>query len=110
MSVSPIESVIGQASGASGLAAVLPSNPAATLSGDATGPTSFGDALSQAVTALQTSQTTANALATGAATGNVQDIHDYTIAANEASLMIQTATAIRDRLVDGFNEIMRLQA
>ena len=49
-------------------------------------------------------------LAVKAATGDLTDIHDYTIAATQASLMTELATTIRTKGVDAFNQIMGMQA
>jgi flagellar hook-basal body complex protein FliE len=59
---------------------------------------------------LQSSQNNADSLAVQAATGNLTDIHSYTIASTEAQLMTDLTVAVRDRAVEAFNEIMRMQA
>ncbi len=43
------------------------------------------------------------------ATGKVQDIHQVMIALEEASLAMQLTLQVRNKLVDGFQEIMRTQ-
>ena len=71
---------------------------------------SFGDQLAQGLNALQQSHLKADDLAAQAATGDLLDVHDYMIAATEASLATQLTVAIRNKAVDAFNEIMRMQA
>ncbi len=44
-----------------------------------------------------------------ATTGDLSDIHDYMIAANEASVATQLTVAVRNKAVDAFTEIMRMQ-
>ena len=68
-----------------------------------------GNAFSQALDSLQGTQSAADSLAQTAATGNLTDIHNYTIAATEASLTTEITVAVRDRAVEAFNQIMRMQ-
>ena len=44
-----------------------------------------------------------------AATGDLTDVHNYTIAATEASLQTEMTVAVRDRAVAAFNQIMAMQ-
>ena len=79
----------------------------------ATGTTSssgsdFASALASSLDNLQATQSNADQLATQAATGNLQDVHDYMIASNEASLATQTVVTIKNQAVSAFNEIMRM--
>ena len=49
-------------------------------------------------------------LALKAVTGNLDDIHDATIAATRAQVTLELVSAVRNKGVDAFNEIMRMQA
>jgi flagellar hook-basal body complex protein FliE len=69
-----------------------------------------GNAFTNMLDAVQSSQNNADSLAVQAATGNLVDVHNYTIAATEAQLTTDLTVAVRDRAVESFNEIMRMQA
>jgi flagellar hook-basal body complex protein FliE len=86
--------------------------PAATSTAGAAGSggTEFAAQLSKGLDSLQGTQTKSDNLAVQAATGNLQDVHDYMIASSEASLAMQLTTAVRNKALDAFNEIMRMQA
>jgi flagellar hook-basal body complex protein FliE len=88
------------------------SSPSATNATGAVDPTNTqdGNTFTNMLDGLQASQNNADSLAVQAATGNLTDIHSYTIAATEAQLMTDLTVAVRDRAVEAFNEIMRMQA
>ncbi len=69
----------------------------------------FGDVVVKALDGLQSVQNNADGLAVKAATGDLNDVHNYTIAASEASLATDFTVAMRDRAVEAFQEIMRMQ-
>ena len=82
-----------------------------TPSSGATGTNAdFAGKLSASLETLQRMQTNADNLAVQAATGQLTDVHDYIIAATEASLATQLTVAVRNKALDAFNEIMRMQA
>lgn len=90
---------------------VVPTAPTAPVVA-ATSSTSggFADVLSGAVDQVQATQGESDTLALQAVTGNLTDIHDATIAAARADVTMQLAATIRNKGVDAFNEIMRMQA
>ena len=47
-------------------------------------------------------------LAVQAATGDLDAIHKYTIAASEAQVTTQLTVAVRNKALEAFNEIMRM--
>jgi len=69
----------------------------------------FGNVVTNALQGMQDSQDAANNLAVQAATGDLTDVHNYTIAATEASLQTEMTVAVRDRAVAAFNQIMAMQ-
>ena len=68
----------------------------------------FGQLLSSGLTSLQGLHTKTDDLAVKAATGDLNAIHDYTITATEASVATQLTTAVRNKALESFQEIMRM--
>lgn len=69
----------------------------------------FGDMLVEGLQNLENVTDRADGLAVQAATGDLSNIHDYTVAASEAQITTQLTAAVRNRAVEAFNEIMRMQ-
>jgi len=96
----------------SGISAISPmalpplSAPAATA---ATTKPDFSSMVAQGLEKLQATQANSDNLAVKATTGNLTDIHDYMIAANEATVATQLTVAVRNKAVEAFTEIMRMQ-
>jgi len=82
----------------------------ATTGSAPTGGGGFAASLAGAVDDLQQLQSTSNQLAVQAVTGSLDDIHSATIAATRAQVTLEVAAALRNKGVDAFNEIMRMQA
>jgi flagellar hook-basal body complex protein FliE len=76
----------------------------------ATGGADFGNALTGAIDDLQQLQGTSDKLAIQAVTGNLDDIHDATLASTRAQVTLELVAGVRNKAVDAFNEIMRMQA
>lgn len=88
--------------------AVQPGNRTVTSSAANEG-MSFGDVLTQQLDKLSAAHARADDLSLKAATGDLQSIQDFTIASTEAQLLTQLTVQIRNRAVEAFNEIMRMQ-
>jgi flagellar hook-basal body complex protein FliE len=101
MTISPI-GPIGPVTGTPSITA--PGGTGATGGGD------FASALSGGLDQLQQLQNKSDKLAVQAATGSLTDVHDYMIASTQASLATQLTVAVRNKAVDAFNDIMRMQA
>ena len=76
----------------------------------ATGGGGFASAMSNGLDQLQQLQSKSDDLAVKAATGSLTDVHDYMIASTQASLATQLTVAVRNKAVEAFNDIMRMQA
>lgn len=70
---------------------------------------SFGDLVLDGIDRLEGVQDRSDQLAVKAATGDLQNLHDYTIAATEATVTTQMTVAVRNKAVEAFTEIMRMQ-
>jgi flagellar hook-basal body complex protein FliE len=69
----------------------------------------FGQMLLSGIEGLERMNDNTDNLAVQAATGDLSAIHDYTIAATETSVATQLTVAVRNKAVEAFNEIMRMQ-
>lgn len=78
----------------------------ATDGADAAG---FGSSIGKALEDLDRLHGTADNLAAQAATGELESVQDYLVAATEAQLATQVTVAVRNRAVEAFNDIMRMQ-
>lgn len=72
-------------------------------------PAGKGNLFTDALQNVQGSLDNADALAKQLATGQLTDVHVYTSAAAKAELAVQLTVAVRDRLVEAYQEIMRMQ-
>jgi flagellar hook-basal body complex protein FliE len=70
----------------------------------------FSSMLTNGLDSLQQTQATADDLGTQAATGQLTDPAQYMIASTQAQVTTELTVALRNKAVDAFNEIMRMQA
>ncbi|GGO77985.1 flagellar hook-basal body complex protein FliE [Nocardioides deserti] len=85
-----------------------PERPRGPQGADGAEGPSFSSFLVDGLDRLDGVQRTADNLAVQAATGDLQHIHDYTIAASEAAVTTQVTVAVRNKAVEAFTEIMRM--
>jgi len=83
--------------------------PAAGASGPTGASADFGSMVLDGLSKLEGVQKQSDSLAVKAATGDLTAIHDYTIAATQAQVTTQVTVAVRNKAVEAFNEIMRMQ-
>lgn len=81
----------------------------ADAAGSATGSGSFGGALANAIGSLEKTQTTASDAAQGLATGTLSDPTQAVTAVENASLSMDLAAQIRDKLASAENTIFQTQ-
>jgi flagellar hook-basal body complex protein FliE len=108
---------IGSVGGVSPTGALLPTpsigelNPAdAVGAANGTSGQDFAAKLADGLQNLSDLQAKSDDLGVKAATGTLTDVHDYMIASTEAALATQLTVAVRNKAVEAFNEIMRMQA
>lgn len=70
----------------------------------------FGNALTSAIDNLQQVQDTSKDLTLKAVTGDLTDIHQASIASARAAVTLELVASLRNKGVDAFTEIMRMQA
>jgi flagellar hook-basal body complex protein FliE len=98
------------ASGTAGAAGVqAPTGPQAVGGVQSASGAEFGNLLADGLDRLQGLQNSSSNLAVKAATGDLSSIHDYTIAAAEASTATQLTVSLRNTGVQAFNQIMSMQ-
>jgi flagellar hook-basal body complex protein FliE len=76
----------------------------------ATDGSSFADVLTGAVDGLRAQQSASSELAIKAVTGDLSDIHQATLASTRAQVTMELVAGVRNKGVEAFNEIMRMQA
>lgn len=91
----------------------LPLTPPATLRAPAPanapeGGPSFGSVIGDALQKVDQLQQQANDATTQVATGQAPDLHDALIRVEEASLALQLALQVRNKVVESYQEIMRM--
>lgn len=69
----------------------------------------FGDMLAQAIEKVSQQELEAESLGLAMAAGQVADFHTVTIAAQKAELALDLTLAVRNKVLDAYQEIMRMQ-
>ena len=69
----------------------------------------FGEILNEALNKVNDDQIFADEMDRMLATGQVDNVHEVTIAAQKAQLTLNLAVEIKTQLMDAYKEIMRLQ-
>jgi flagellar hook-basal body complex protein FliE len=75
-----------------------------------TGATGFAESLASAVDGAQALQGESKTLAMQAITGDLNDIHQAMLASSRAAVTLEMVATVRNKGVEAFNEIMRMQA
>lgn len=70
---------------------------------------SFADSLKQAVHSVDSLQKDADVKMQELATGKSQNIHETMIAAEKADIALKLMVQVRNKIIDAYQEIMRMQ-
>ena len=85
----------------------LPTQPT-TGAGKVGEPGQFGGQVAKAMQDLDQTNKAAEDLAVKAATGDLQDAHDFMIASTRANLATELTVAVRNRAVESFQSVMNM--
>lgn len=69
----------------------------------------FGKFLSEAINDVNTLQNNAEKASIDLAAGKIQDVSQAVIAAEKASMALQLTMQVRNKVVDAYQEVMRMQ-
>ncbi|GGH69490.1 hypothetical protein GCM10010978_03540 [Compostibacillus humi] len=70
---------------------------------------SFADTLKNAIDHVNKTQILSDKKTEALASGNIDDLHDVMITAQKASITLETAVQIQRKVIDAYNEMMRMQ-
>lgn len=70
---------------------------------------SFADQLQKALGEVQALSTRREEMVDAMVTGEVTEVHDVMIAAKEAQLAFELLLEVRNKLLEGYQELMRMQ-
>ena len=80
-----------------------------SLKPEGTGGASFADTLKDAVGKVNELQQVSDAKSQQLATGQTTDILDVKVAAETADIALRLMTSVRNKMIDAYHEIMKMQ-
>ncbi|WP_106497628.1 flagellar hook-basal body complex protein FliE [Lentibacillus sp. Marseille-P4043] len=69
----------------------------------------FANTLKAAIQHVNDTQVASNQKTESLAKGEINDLHDVMITAQKASITLETSVQIQRKVIDAYNEIMRMQ-
>jgi len=87
----------------------LPLQPAETGGKQGSGSSSFAEILDNSLKKLNDTKVNADNLTLKFLTGEIQDFHQVAIAMEEASLTMQLAVEVRNKVIEAYQEVSRMQ-
>lgn len=97
-SLNPLQGVEGKSS-----------TPSVTGNGAAKVGSDFSQFLADALKQVDTLQKNAEVASVGVATGQIQDLHTAMVAIEKASLSLSMTVEVRNKVLDAYHEIVRMQ-
>lgn len=82
-------------------------NKGAVTQGDDKG--KFADALKDAIAGVNDAQNNADKATEKMANGDMDDLHNVMIAGQKASTALETGVQVQSKVIDAYNEIMKMQ-
>ncbi|ENH98243.1 flagellar hook-basal body protein FliE [Gracilibacillus halophilus YIM-C55.5] len=70
---------------------------------------SFANSLKNAIDQVNQAQQASNQKTEALAKGDIDNLHDVMVTAQKASITLQTGVEIQKKVVDAYNEVMRMQ-
>ena len=70
---------------------------------------SFGEFLNDALNSVNTQRAEAEQLTHQFISGQITDVHSVTIAAEKAALALELTVQVRNKVVEAYQEVMRIQ-
>jgi flagellar hook-basal body complex protein FliE len=107
MQIPAISNGVSGITGASGISSDL--GGVGSVSGSGSGSGGFGSMLTSAISSLNDSQNTASTDSVALATGQASDVTSVVTDVEKANLEMQLAVQVRNKAVDAYEEIMRMQ-
>lgn len=87
----------------------LVNGPGGAANGNATPAAGFGDAMARGLQQVSELEHRADAMAVDVATGGPTKVHELMVATTESALAVDMLVQVRDRALDAYQEIMRMQ-
>ena len=87
----------------------LANGPGGVANGNSTPAAGFGDAMARGLQQVSALEHQADAMAVDVATGGPTKVHELMVATTESALAVDMLVQVRDRALDAYQEIMRMQ-
>ena len=107
MQIQPVQMPVSMTQG--GILPIQPIGLDAAQNAAEVSPANFKDLLKKALTDLNVSQVGANDAIKSLATGGEENLHDIIISMEKASMTLQYAIQIRNKLLEAYQSVIQMQ-